>query len=119
MATGSRSTALTMTPDDPQAETAIAAPMRPLPRDCDGVGGDPVADGTWAGYALRPVQLGLGTNCLSLQMPLEYHPAVRRTRRLQESRIPPERFEAPETGIQRALRPALLCRCMSRLLQRR
>jgi len=51
---------LTMTPEEPQAETAIAAPMRPLPSDCDVEGEEASADGTRAGYVSRPVRLGLG-----------------------------------------------------------
>ena len=49
-----------MTPDDPHAETAIAAPKSPRLRDCDDVADSLASDGTRAGYAPTASQQASG-----------------------------------------------------------
>ena len=49
-----------MTPDEPHAETAIAAPKSPRLRDCDDVTDSLESDGTRAGYALAASEQALG-----------------------------------------------------------
>lgn len=49
-----------MTPDDPHAETAMAAPKSPRLRGCDDVMDSLASDGTRAGYALAASEQALG-----------------------------------------------------------
>jgi hypothetical protein len=49
-----------MTPDDPHAETAIAAPKSPRLRDCDDVMGSLASGGTREGYAPTAFEQAMG-----------------------------------------------------------
>ena len=49
-----------MTPDDPHAETAIAAPKSPRLRDCEDATDSSASDGTRAGYAPIVSEQALG-----------------------------------------------------------
>ena len=49
-----------MTPDDPHAETAIAAPNSPRLRDCDDAMDSLASDGTRAGYEPIASEQALG-----------------------------------------------------------